>query len=566
MREIRRRAATCVISPKKLNFLRKTKRHVGCDSTAQDPLTVSGRSRTSRQLTLIQETKLMKTSYLDRWLFSVFLAILLFLSSGLRAPLYAQTSNTGTVTGVVKDEKGGLVPGASVKVVNIGTNAERSAVTSADGIYEITQLVPGNYRLEIEAKGFSKYVQEPVVVNVLQRTTANADLKVGGIGETVTVTGESAPLVETTKTDVSGVIDQRRLENLPVNGRSFASLAILIPGATLEPSFDPTKARVGTFSVGGSTGRNLNITVDGGDNKDNAVGGILQNFSMEGIQEFALSTQRFSAANGRSGGALLSVVSKSGTNEFHGSVFGFFRDDKLNANAPKLLAKVNPDLFPDPADAVKPPFSRQQFGGSFGGPIKQDKAFFFGTVERTRERGNSIVPGVDREKIGFLEPFGYKAVQFLPQPFIDWQYTVKGDFNLSPKHTLVVRFAGQNNNALNDQAGFLIVRTDLSGGNETLNTLYNFLTSLTSTLSNTTVNQFTYQYRTFDNRINATTDLNLLTFPDGLLVGRNGNVPQQTLQRKHQFRDDMTWNHGNHGFKFGGDFTYVPKLGGQIGR
>ncbi|PWT92825.1 MAG: hypothetical protein C5B55_05570, partial [Blastocatellia bacterium] len=475
---------------------------------------------------------------------------------------FAQTANTGTVTGVVKDANGALVPGAHIKLVNTGTNAERQTQTTSDGLFEITQLVPGSYRLEIEAQGFARYVEEPVVVNVLQKTNLTPQLKVGAVGETVNITGESAQLVETTKTDVGGVIDQRRLENLPVNGRSFASLAILIPGATLEPSFDPTKARVGTFSVGGSTGRNLNITIDGGDNKDNAVGGILQNFSMEGIQEFALTTQRFSAANGRSGGALLSVVSKSGTNEFHGSAFGFFRDDSLNANAPKLLAKANPDLFPNSADAVKPPFSRQQFGGSFGGPIKKDRAFFFGTVERTRERGNSIVPGVDQAKIKFLEPFGYKAVQFLPQPFNDWQYTVKGDFNLSPKHTLVTRFAGQNNNGLNDQAGFLVVRTDLSGGNESLNTLYNFLTSLTSTLTSTTVNQFTYQYSTFDNRINATTDLNLLTFPDGLAVGRNGNVPQQTLQKKHQFRDDFTWNRGNHGFKFGGDFTYIPTLGG----
>ena len=499
-------------------------------------------------------------SYDKKGLFP-FLTLLVF-AVCLTCPVFAQTSNTGVITGVVKDEKGGLVPGASVKAVHIGTNAERTATTSSDGVYEIAQLVPGNYRLEVEAQGFKKHVTELVTVNVLQRTTANADLSVGAIGETVTVTGESAPLVETTKTDVSGVVDQRRLENLPVNGRSFASLAILIPGATLQPSFDPTKARVGTFSVGGSTGRNLNITIDGGDNKDNAVGGILQNFSMEGIQEFALSTQRFSAANGRSGGALLSVVSKSGTNDFHGSVFGFFRDDKLNANAPKLLAEANPDLFPDTADAVKPPFSRQQFGGSIGGPIKKDRAFFFGTVERTRERGNSIVPGVDREKISFLEPFGYEAVQFLPQPFNDWQYTIKGDFNLSPKHTLVTRFAGQNNDALNDQAGFLVVRTDLSGGNESLNTLYNFLASLTSTLNSNTVNQFTYQYQTFDNRINATTDLDLLFFPDGLAVGRNGNVPQQTIQKKHQFRDDLTWNRGNHGFKFGGDFTYVPTLGG----
>src|ERR1044072_111991 len=501
----------------------------------------------------------MKIGYLNRWLFSAFLTVLLVASSAMSISVFGQTSNTGTVTGVVQDEKGALLPGASVKLVNLGTNSERMATTTSDGVYEVTQLVPGNYRLEIQATGFAKYVQEPVVVNVLQRTTANANLKVGGIGETVTVTGESTALVETTKTDVGGVIDQRRLENLPVNGRSFASLAVLIPGATLEPSFDPTKARVGTFSVGGSTGRNLNITIDGGDNKDNAVGGILQNFSMEGIQEFALSTQRFSAANGRSGGALLSVVSKSGSNAFHGSAFGFFRDDALNANAPKLLAEARGDST---EGAEKPPFNRQQFGGSFGGPIKKDRAFFFAAIERTRERGNSFVSADDQEKISFLEPFGYQAVPLLPQPFNDWQYTVKGDFVLSPKHQLVVRFAGQNNDALNDQAGFLIVRTDLSGGNESLNTLYNFLASLSSTLSNSTVNQFTYQYQTFDNRINATTDLNLLTFPDGLLVGRNGNVPQQTLQRKHQFRDDMTWNHGNHGFKFGGDFTYVPKLGG----
>ncbi|HEX6622991.1 MAG TPA: TonB-dependent receptor [Pyrinomonadaceae bacterium] len=481
---------------------------------------------------------------------------------GFVLPAGAQTANTGVITGVVQNEKGEVVSDALVRAVNVGTNATRETRTSGDGVYEISQLVPGVYRVEVESAGFSKSVADNVTVNVLQRTTANFDLKVGAVTEIVNVTADNQPLVETTKTDVGGVVDQRRLENLPVNGRSFASLAILIPGATLQPSFDPTKSRVGTFSVGGSTGRNVNVTIDGGDNKDNAVGGILQNFSMEGIQEFALSTQRFSAANGRSGGALLSVVSKSGTNDFHGSVFGFFRDDKLNANAPALLAEANSNLFPDPGDIVKPPFSRQQFGGSIGGPIKQDKAFFFGTVERTRERGNSIVPGVDRDKIALLEPFGYEAVQFLPQPFNDWQYTIKGDFNLNSNHTLVTRFAGQNNDALNDQAGFLIVRTDLSGGNETLNTLYNFLGSLTSTLNQNTVNQFTYQYSTFDNRINATTDLDLLIFPDGIAVGRNGNVPQQTIQKKHQFRDDLTWNRGNHGFKFGGDFTYIPTLGG----
>jgi hypothetical protein len=356
-------------------------------------------------------------------LFTSFVALLLGVLVMGAASVQAQTANSGTITGVVKDEQGAVVPGATVKVTNIGTNSERTAVASGDGVYEISQLVPGVYKLEVEAPNFAKYEQQ-VTVNVLARVSVDPALKPAGAVAQVTVTAENTPLIETTKTEVSGLVDQRQMESLPVNGRSFASLATLIPGATLEPSFDPTKARVGTFSVGGSTGRNLNITIDGGDNKDNAVGGILQNFSMEGIQEFALSTQRFSAANGRSGGALLSIVSKSGTNEFHGSGFGFFRDDKLNANAPALLAKANPSLFPSSSDAIKPPFSRQQFGGSIGGPIKRDKAFFIGTAEHTRERANSIEPGVNQAKNKTLEPYGYKAVLFLPQPLNDWQYTI----------------------------------------------------------------------------------------------------------------------------------------------
>src|SRR5918912_459743 len=371
----------------------------------------------------------MSSGKFKRAVSSVLAAVLLAATAILpTSSALAQTASTGVITGVVQNEKGEVVSNATVRAINIGTNAAREATTSGEGVNEITQLAPGTYRVEVEAQGFAKSVKETVVVNVLQRTTVNAALKVGAVTETVNVTAENQPLVETTKTDVSGVIDQKRLENLPVNGRSFASLAILIPGATLAPSFDPTKSRVGTFSIGGSTGRNLNITVDGGDNKDNAVGGILQNFSMEGIQEFALSTQRFSAANGRSGGALLSVVTKSGANELHGSIFSFFRDDKLNANAPALLAKANPTLFPSASDAITPPSSRQQFGGSIGGPIKKAKAFFFGTLDRTRERGNSIVPGSDQASIAFLEPLGYGAVQFLPQPFNDWVYTVKGDF------------------------------------------------------------------------------------------------------------------------------------------
>ncbi|MEW6130382.1 MAG: TonB-dependent receptor [Acidobacteriota bacterium] len=476
--------------------------------------------------------------------------------------LVAQTANTGVVTGVVKDQSGAVVSNATVKAINKGTNAERLVTTSDTGAFELTQLTPGEYRIEIEAGGFAKYVQEPVTVNVLSRVTIEPALKPAGSAEQVTVTGESSPVVETTKTDVGGVVTQKQLESLPVNGRSFASLAVLIPGATQAPSFDPTKARTGTFSIGGSTGRNVNITIDGGDNKDNVVGGILQNYSMEGIQEFALSTQRFSAANGRSGGALLSVINKSGSNDLHGSLFGFFRDDTFNASAPKILAKANPIIFSDPNDVVKPAFSRQQFGGSLGGPAIKDKLFWFGTVEHTRERATSIVPTDTVSQIQLLAPLGYNVDRFFPQPFDDTQYTLKGDWHPQDNHAFSLRYAQQNNEALNDQAGFLIVQTDLSGGDRQLNDLHSLLGSWTWTANSRTVNQFLYQWSTFNNRILATSDLPNLAFADGIVVGRNANVPQQTTQRKHQFRDDLSWNVGNHALKFGGDYVFIPEIGG----
>src|SRR5262249_26693267 len=154
-------------------------------------------------------------------------------------------------------------------------------------------------------------------------------------------------------------------------------------------------------------------------------------------------------------------------------------DDKFNANAPKLLADANPNLFPDSSDIIKPPFERQQFGGSIGGPLIKDKAFWFGTVEHTRERGNSIVPGSIFNEIQLLEPLGYNALRFLPQPYDDTQITIKGDYHPTSNHSFTVRFGQQNNEALNDQAGFLTVFTDLSGGDKQVNDLHNLLGSWT---------------------------------------------------------------------------------------
>jgi hypothetical protein len=175
------------------------------------------------------------------------LLTVMMLVSYLVVPALAQTANTGNITGVVKDPSGAVVPGATVRAINKGTGLERKTTTSDSGSYELAQLTPGDYRVEVESTGFAKFIADPVTVNVLSRVTIDPDLRPSGSAEQVTVTGESAPLIETTKSEISGVIDQRQMENLPVNGRSFASLATIIPGATLQPSFDPTKARVGRF-------------------------------------------------------------------------------------------------------------------------------------------------------------------------------------------------------------------------------------------------------------------------------------------------------------------------------
>ena len=194
-------------------------------------------------------------------------ALLMSAAVMLPSPTYAQTSRPRRHHRRRAEREGRGGRNATVRAVNLGTNASREATSSGEGAYEISQLVPGTYRVEVEAQGFSKLVQEDVVVNVLQRTTVNAALKVGQITDVVNVTSENAALVETTKTDVASAswISAGWRTCRSTGARSPLS-AVLIPGATLQPSFDPTKARVGTFSVGGSTGRNLNVTIDGGDN------------------------------------------------------------------------------------------------------------------------------------------------------------------------------------------------------------------------------------------------------------------------------------------------------------
>ena len=184
----------------------------------------------------------------------------------------------------------------------------------------------------------------------------------------------TTPLIDTTRSEIAGVVTARDIANLPALNRTFANLAMTMPEARPAGGFDPTKTRVGNFAMSGGDGRQLDVNVDGGDNKDNVVGSLLQNFAYESIQEFQVLQHRWSAEAGRSVGGVVNVVSKSGTNDLRGSGFFTFRNDDFVAK----------DFFQE-RGAVKPPFQRQEYGGSVGGPILRDRLFFFGALERFDE-------------------------------------------------------------------------------------------------------------------------------------------------------------------------------------
>ncbi|HSK70390.1 MAG TPA: carboxypeptidase-like regulatory domain-containing protein [Pyrinomonadaceae bacterium] len=222
----------------------------------------------------------------------VFFCLLLAAIAAFTISAAAQVTTAG-ITGTVLDETGKVVPGATVTVTNLGTRAARTAVTDSSGSYTITELQPGRYEVSVEAQSFSKSVLRDIELNVGARRTVNIDLKPGQITEVVEVTSEGA-LIETTRSDLDQTISPREIENLPLLNRTFAGLSVIAPEARPVGNFDPTKTRVGNIAFSGGDGRQVNVNVDGGDNKDNVVGSLLQNFPTNQSRNF-----RFCSINGR---------------------------------------------------------------------------------------------------------------------------------------------------------------------------------------------------------------------------------------------------------------------------
>ena len=478
--------------------------------------------------------------------FSIAVALLV-----LTGTVSAQVNATGTLIGTVTDKSGAVVPNASVKIANTDTGAARDGQTNDSGQYRFDLLPVGAYDVRIQAAGFGAAVFQKVGISVSQTATVDANLSPSSQTEVITVESVGAPLVDTEKTDVSLPISTREIQDLPLNGRDFVNLAYLAPGARPVNSYDPTKNRIGVFAVDGSSGRNVNVTVNGIDDKDNTVGGPVMQLPLEAVQEFQISTQRFSAANGRSEGALITAITKSGTNHFHGSLYFFDRNQAMNAN----------DYFDKQANNPKPDYGRQQFGGSIGGPVRKDKDFLFFSLERERESTSIAVNPAAYSELTLAKQAGFAAqpATSIPTPYFDWRYSGRYDHRFNEHNNLSLSYSNQNNNGLNDQSNS---QNDLTAGNFTTNQLILASANLSSVITPSIVNSATVGYQYWNNLIDSNIRANNYNFGQNEQLGTNVNVPQQSFQKKWQFKDDLSITRGKHNFKVGFDYLWEPVLGG----
>jgi outer membrane receptor protein involved in Fe transport len=442
--------------------------------------------------------------------------------------------NTGTINGLVTDPQGAAVAGAQVTATAQATGQSRSAQTGPDGTFAITSLAAGSYDLKVDAKGFGAAVQKGISLQVGTSYTANVALKVAGLTQEIAVLAESGQ-VDVSSSTVEGVISQKSIAELPLNGRNFMELSFLVPGNSQAPGFDPTKARAVEVSSLGNLGRGTNTTIDGVENNDSQIGGVAMNYTQESIQEFQVVTGRFSAEFGRAGFNALNVVTKSGSNTLHGTGFFFVRDDALQAKGP--------------FGTSKPPFDREQFGGSLGGPIIKDKAFFFGTVERSREQGATTAGTRDAATQTIVQSFA-------STPFRETLLTGKVDYHASRNDQFGFRYSLQKNNDTDPGTSRNGLLQDPNNFEDQRNTFHQFVANWTRVLNPAMVNDLRFNLLYSDNRIQPLNTNFQVVFPS-INVGANFRADQGNIQHRLEFKDDFSWTRGKHTIKFGGTYSHL---------
>ena len=450
----------------------------------------------------------------------------------------AQQAATTSLTGTIKDPNGAVVAGAKVTARHKATGTSRETTSNSEGIFLITNLAVGIYEVHVNATGFAEKTLPDLDLEIGQTTDLNVKVTIS-VQESITI-DESPPYepVNTTNSVVDGVIRNFEVQRLPLNGRNFLELALLIPGNAPAPNFDPTKTNTLVISSAGQLGRGGNVTVDGADNNDDVVGGAVQNISQDAVEEFQIATNRFSAQLGRSGSSVINIVTKSGTNEYHGSGSLFWRDSSLQG----LPATFDRGL------GQTPPFDREQTAFTLGGPIKRNRAWFFGSFEYRNQDGAALVGSRDLATRSIRRSFA-------AAPLNDLLSTERLDWQVSDVDHLSFRYSLQRED---DVAGSTLDRAigSASQRQASRNNTHSVLANYTRILTPRDLNSFNFSYSNFFNDIEPVTPGPQLTFPS-IQDGASFRVPQGTKQRRLQFSDNVSMIRGLHALTLGGEIQRV---------
>lgn len=502
----------------------------------------------------------------------------------------AQATATAELRGNVKDPSGATVAGATVTVTDNSKGTTRTVTSDADGNYVILSLPPSTYTVKIDASGFASKTVNNVLLEVGQKLALDVDLTVGDVGAVVDVAAGEAALVDTERTQQSTVISGQQLSNLPINRRNFLDFALLTPGVSDADNVnDSTDFRVAQtpqsgLSFGGNNGRGNSINVDGS-TADTAAGGARSVVSQEAVQEFQVDRNSYNAEFGGASGGVINIVSKTGGNRFHGSAFGYFRDKRFDA---RNAFDFNPE--------GKSPYNRQQFGGSIGGPIKQNKTFFFVSGEGLNQNLTSFVTLNDAlgtnpfrlapdtqsssqnqlllylaSKPQFAQTAaGLRAVLTNPSartlnlyastngtfPAKDKTALISGriDHTFSDSDTGFVRFNYAKIDNENQATGAL---NAVSRGRAIDNPSGGILLSENHTFNNTTINEFRAQFSYYRLKVTPNDpfgpEINILGYGN---FGRDIFLPSDSITRQFDLADTVSMVRGAHTIKFGGVFQF----------
>lgn len=464
----------------------------------------------------------------------------------------AQTP-TGMIAGVVRDSSGAVIPAVRVVVTNKDTGQSRTVTTAASGDYHAPALLAGVYEVAAEAAGFQRLVNERVIVEAGSTTTVDMFMDVGKITQTVIVRGAEAPQMHYDTSALGGVVARLQIDGLPLNGRGVLELSKLEPGAQQPTQSSNNRTLVPLLGApAGQNGARTRVTVDGGSVMQIGNGGSVLGFSQEVVQEFQVSTVNLDPSTGMTASGAVNIVTRSGTNQWRGSGFMFFRDHTLSAYPGLVRDPFNPDPF----------FQRSQFGVEVGGPIHKDKAFFFGTWERSEQRG--VV------STQLLTPEFAPLSGIFPSPTDVNRFSGRVDVRLTDKHFAFFRYS--------DEGISLFGTTGLTaGGFRALPSAWRrqpgrasqSILGLTSVLRTHLVNDLRVSFLFVNSAERSPTEADcagclgigapsITVMPD-LFIG--SSLTTRVLGRRYHLNDVAAWQKGSHHIRFGGDLEVA--IGGR---